>query len=98
MRICYVIRNISIFKQTLNGRALQINEQKDKYILQIHVHILIHVYIQKKRTFSMHVQNKIKIKLGVFERLMRLRAVYFELSTIEVIYGIVSRVGGVISV
>lgn len=52
----------------------------------------------KKRTFSMHVQNKIKIKLGVFERLMRLRAVYFELSTIEVIYGIVSRVGGVVSV
>lgn len=46
----------------------------------------------------MHVQNKIKIKLGVFERLMRLRAVYFELSTIEVIYGIVSRVGGVVSV
>lgn len=57
-----------------------------------------HIYIQKKRTFSMHVQNKIKIKLGVFERLMRLRAVYFELSTIEVIYGIVSRVGGVVSV
>lgn len=52
----------------------------------------------KKRTFSMHVQNKVKIKLGVFERLMRLRAVYFELSTIEVIYGIVSRVGGVVSV
>lgn len=52
----------------------------------------------KKRTFSMQVQNKIKIKLGVFERLMRLRAVYFELSTIEVIYGIVSRVGGFVSV
>lgn len=50
----------------------------------------------KKRTFSMHVQNK--IKLGVFERLMRLRAVYFELSTIEVIYGIVSRVGGFVGV
>lgn len=80
--------------------GLTINEQKDKYILQVHVHILIHVYIYiyKKRTFSMHVQNKIKIKLGVFERLMRLRAVYFELSTIEVIYGIVSRVGGVVSV
>lgn len=41
----------------------------------------------------MHVQNKIKIKLGVFERLMSLRAVYFELSTMKVIYGIVCREG-----
>lgn len=96
MRICYVIRNISIFKQTLNG--LNKSTSKKTSIFYRYMSIYWFTYIYKKRTFSMHVQNKIKIKLGVFERLMRLRAVYFELSTIEVIYGIVSRVGGVVSV
>lgn len=56
------------------------------------------IYTKKKEHSQCTCKIKYKIKLAVFERLMRLRAVYFELSTIEVIYGIVSRVGGVVSV